>query len=115
MINRVYVAGSYSAGTAIEVLDNIRRGTRAGVELLLAGYSPFVPWIDHQFQFYLREGEVLSVEDYYRYSLAWLEVADALFVLPNSENSRGTQAEIARAKELGIPIFYKFEDGKLIE
>jgi len=48
----------------------------------------------------------LTVEDYYRYSMAWLEVADEVWVLPNSESSKGTQAEIKRAKELFIPVKY---------
>ena len=38
----------------------------------MAGYSPFCPFIDYQFQFFLREGERLDVDDYYGYSLAWL-------------------------------------------
>ena len=104
-MKRVYVAGAYSAGNVIDVLNNMRRGMRAATEVLLAGYSPFVPWFDYHFQLMLQDGETLSVEDYYRYSIAWLEVSDAMLVLPNSENSKGTQAEIERAKELGIPIF----------
>jgi hypothetical protein len=84
----------------------MRRGMRASVEVLLAGDAPFVPWHDYHFQLMLREGESLSVEDYYRYSMAWLEVSEALLVLPNSEHSKGTQAEIKRAEELGIPVFY---------
>ena len=54
----------------------------------------------------LRDGEKLDVEAYYRYSMAWLEVSDAVFVLPNSENSKGTQAEIKRAEELNIPVYH---------
>jgi nucleoside 2-deoxyribosyltransferase len=106
----IYVAGAYSADNVISVLDNIREGTRVGVELMLAGYAPFVPWLDHQFQFYLREGEALTVDDYYEYSIAWLEKADALLVLPNSEHSKGTQREIARAIELGIPVCHTLND-----
>ncbi|KKL26448.1 hypothetical protein LCGC14_2395160, partial [marine sediment metagenome] len=40
----------------------------------------------------------------YRYSIAWLEVSDEVWVMPNSENSKGTQVEIKRAKELNIPV-----------
>ncbi len=111
-INRVYVAGAYSADNVIAVLDNMRRGMRKSTEVFLAGYSPFSPWLDYQFQLMLRDGEKLTVPDYYRYSMAWLEVADAVLVLPNSEQSKGTQAEIARAKELNIPIFYNLEELK---
>ena len=109
-MKRVYIAGAYSADSVIGVLDNMRRGMRPSVKVFLAGYAPFVPWFDFHFQLMLREGETLTVEDYYRYSMAWLEVSDAVLVLPNSEDSKGTQAEIKRARELGIPIFYSLEE-----
>lgn len=102
-VKRVYVAGKYSDSNVIGVLNNIREGIKASVEVLIAGFAPFCPWLDYQFQFF---DKTLTVEDYYRYSLAWLEVSDAILVLPNSGNSKGTQMEIVRAKELGIPIFY---------
>lgn len=100
---RIYVAGSYSSDNVIGVLNNIRRGTKYCVELLKQGHEPFCPWLDYQFQFY---DDTLTVADYYRYSMAWLEVSDCVHVLPNSENSKGTRAEIARARELGIPIIF---------
>lgn len=103
---RVYVAGSYSADNVITVLNNIHKGTKVSVELLKKGYIPFCPWLDYQFQFY---DMTLTVEDYYRYSIGWLEVSDVLLVLPNAENSRGTQNEIKRAKELNIPIVYSIK------
>lgn len=102
---RVYIAGNFSSDNVITILDNMRNGIRASVEIMLMGFSPFAPWLDYQFQLMLRNNEKLTVEDYYEYSLAWLEVSDALFVLPNSEASTGTQMEIERAKELGLPIF----------
>jgi hypothetical protein len=35
-----------------------------------------------------------------------LEKCDIVYVLPNYENSKGTIAEIKRAKELAIPVTY---------
>lgn len=109
-IKRVYIAGAYSANNVISVLDNIRIGMRAGTELFLKGYSPFVPWFDFHFQLMLREGEKISVNDYYKYSIDWLEVSDAMYVLPNSEYSEGTQKEKLKALDLKIPIFYSIEE-----
>lgn len=103
-MKRVYIAGSYSADNVITVLDNMRLGMRKSTEVLLAGYAPFCPWLDYHFQLMLRDEEKLSVSNYYAYSMAWLEASDAVLVLPNSENSKGTQAELIRARELGIPI-----------
>ena len=58
----------------------------------------------------LREKESITIEDYYQYSIAWLEVSDAILVVPGSEESKGTQKEIDRANELKIPVFYTIRD-----
>jgi len=100
---RVYVAGKYSDSNIITSLNNIHDGIKVSVEVLKLGHACFCPWLDYQFQFF---DKTLVIEDYYRYSMAWLEVSDCILVLPNSENSRGTQVEIERAKELGIPIYH---------
>lgn len=105
-IKRVYVAGAYSADNVITVLDNIREGMRLSVRVMLAGFAPFCPWLDFHFQLMLREGELLAVEDYYRYSLAWLEVSDAVVLVPGWQNSNGTRLEVERASIIGLPIFY---------
>jgi len=111
-MKRVYVAGAYSADNVLGVLNNMRRGMRLGTECLLAGFAPFVPWLDHHFQFMLRDGESLTVDDYYQYSMAWLETSDVILVVPGSEHSNGTRAEIVRANELNIPAFYHLDDLK---
>jgi hypothetical protein len=111
-MKRIYVAGSYSSTDYVEIFENMRNGMRVAVEVYLAGYAPFTPWHDHHHFFMLREGEKITLENMYTFSLAWLEASDAILVLPNSENSKGTQAEIVRAKELGIPVFYDLENLK---
>lgn len=98
---RIYVAGAYSADNVIDVLNNIQRGTKYCAKLLKDGHTPFCPWLDYQFHFY---EPTLTVEDYYRYSMAWLEVSEVVRVLPNSENSKGTMKEIERALALHIPV-----------
>lgn len=109
MTLRVYVAGAYSAPNVIGVLGNMRRGLALSFEVLKAGFAPFSPWLDYQFALI---GEV-SLEDYYRYSLSWLEASHAVLVVPEgAAESRGTQAEIKRAGELGIPVFWSLEELK---
>jgi len=107
---RVYIAGPYSADNIISCLNNMRIGMRAGLEVFLAGFSPWVPWHDFHHQLMLQGDERLTVDDYYRYSMAWLEVSDALFVLDGWATSKGTIAEINRAEELNIPVFYSMEE-----
>lgn len=110
MMKRVYVAGAYSADNVIGALNNMRRGMRKATEKFLEGWAPFCPWMDFHYQLMLRDGEELTVDDYYQYSLAWLDVSDLLYVINGWENSKGTIAEIRRAQKLNIPI--EFEDGK---
>jgi hypothetical protein len=105
-MKRVYVAGAYSANNIITVLENIRNGIKKSVEVLQLGYSPFCPWLDFQFSL----AEHITVEQYYRYSMAWLEVSDAVLVLPDYEHSKGTLTEIERAKQLNIPIVYSLNE-----
>lgn len=106
MKTRVYVAGSYSAPTLVEALDNIRRGQRKATELLLKGYVPFCPWLDYQFQLQLREDEALTKKHYQDYSMEWLRASHVMLVMPHSERSGGTQKEIEESKRLGIPVYF---------
>lgn len=107
---RVYVAGAYSASNVIDILNNMRKGMRASTEVLLAGFAPFAPWIDYHYQLQLQDGETLSVDDYYAYSMAWLEASDIVYVIPGWENSKGTIAEISKANLLNIPVVYSMEE-----
>jgi hypothetical protein len=76
----VYVGGAYSADNVIGVFGNIRRGMHLAKRVLDAG-------------------------------LAWLEKSEAMLVVQqNLEGSKGTQAEMERARGLGIPIFYELQD-----
>lgn len=107
---RIYVAGAYSSDNVIGVLNNINIGIRLSTILLLKGFSPFCPWLDFQFHLSLRENEKLNVEDYYKYSIDWLKVSDALLLVPGWENSKGTLKEIKVAKSLLIPVFETVEE-----
>lgn len=109
-MKRVYVAGAYSADNILQVLTNMRRGMKVAKDVLLAGYAPFTPWHDFHHTLMLDPGEELFVHCYHDFSLAWLEVSDAMILVPGYENSKGTAVEIARAKELGIPVFNNLEE-----
>lgn len=102
---RVYVAGRYSDPNILQVFNNMRIGMRMATQLLLLKYVPFCPFIDYHFSFMLQDGETLTVQEYYDYSMAWLMVSDVVLVLPHSETSIGTQKEIAKAKELDLPVY----------
>jgi hypothetical protein len=100
---RIYLAGKYSDDNILGCLNNIHNGIKTAAGIIKEGNEVFCPWLDYQFHFF---DKTLTKQDYQRNSMAWVEVADELWVMPDSENSGGTQREIARAKELGIPIKY---------
>lgn len=104
-MKRVYVAGPYSADNVLDVLKNIGKGEKVCAELFHLGYAPFCPWHDKSYVTD-RPYSDFTVEQFYQFSMAWLEVSDAVFVIPGWEKSKGTLMEIERAKELNIPIFY---------
>jgi hypothetical protein len=101
---RVYVAGKYSADNVLDVLKNIGRGQQACARLFAAGLAPFCPWHDKSF-ITDRPDDDFTVQQFYDYSMAWLEVSDCVLVLPGWKESTGTRAEIDRAYELDIPVF----------
>jgi len=103
-MKRIYVAGPYSAGNVLDVLRNIGRGEAVCAELFERGYAPFCPWHDKQYVTSNPNG-AYTVEQFYEYSLAWLEVSDAVLLVGDWTTSKGTLAEVARAKEIGIPVF----------
>lgn len=100
---RIYVAGAYSADNVIDLQANMRRGIALSLRVLLEGYAPFCPWLDFEFGLFAE----VTLAEYYEYSLAWLEVSDAMLVMRQGlETSHGTQAEMRFARERGIPVFY---------
>ena len=112
-MKRIYIAGAYSASNVITVLDNMRKGMRLATKVFLLGYAPFCPWLDFHFQLMLREGETLSVEDYYRYSIAYLQVSDAMLLVPGWQSSKGTKKEMEIAERKNIPIYYDINELKV--
>ena len=98
----VYVAGPYTAG---HVGENVRDAVLAGYRLRGEGVH-IVPVIPHLFHL----AHTISPRSY-DYWMSWdddlLTRCDALLRLPGY--SKGSDIEIERAKELGLPVFYRVE------
>lgn len=114
---KVYLAGAYSDNNVLGVLKNIGRGQHYAAELFKEGFAPFTPWHDKEFIIHNWQDN-FSVKQFYEYSIEWLKVSDALFVVPNHEglrsylDSKGTMAEIKFAFDYGIPVFKDIEELK---
>jgi hypothetical protein len=100
-IRRVFISGPYSEGDRIW---NMRRALDAADALLRSGCAPFVPHLDGVWEFVWHH----SYEEWMEYDRAWLEVCDAVVRLPGQ--SQGADREVARAEELGIPVFYSVSE-----
>lgn len=106
----VYVAGAMSADNILTMLENIHNGIKLGGEVLKMGYAPFVPHFDIFFKIQSGVDFDIPMQYYYDYTMEFLKRCDYVLVCPNSENSVGTNNEIKKAKELGIPVFYDIKD-----
>jgi len=111
-MKKVYVAGAMSADNILEMLQNIHDGIKLGAELLKRGYAPFVPHFDTAFKIQNGVDFDVPMQYYYDYTMEWLKVSDAVLVCPNWKNSKGTLAEIEKAKELSIPVYFNLEELK---
>lgn len=98
---RVYIAGPL---TRFDVGANVRSAVLAGIEILQAGHTPFIP---HLFHF----AHVLSPQPdatWLALDLRWLDTCHCLLRLHGY--SRGADIEMERAKHLGLPIYFSLPE-----
>jgi hypothetical protein len=105
-MKRIYIAGKLNAA-AVNYIKNCHNMIRKADEIRKLGFSVYIPCLD--FLSGIVQGDY-NYYDYFDNNLPWLECADALFVMPDSEKSTGTQIEIGIAHERGIPIFYEISN-----
>lgn len=97
---KVFISSGYSG----DVDGNVRRQMDAANVLMNLGYIPFMPLLVHfHDQVHKRE-----YSDWLKWCMAWIEDCDCVLRLPGE--SSGADAEVARAKELGIPVFFSIPD-----
>jgi hypothetical protein len=96
----VYVAGPYRATTQWGVEQNIRVAETAAMQIARFGAVPVIP---HSMYRYF-DGTIC--DDYWlAATCSLLKRCDALYLLPNWENSEGTKLELEQAEGDGIRIF----------
>ena len=105
---RVYIAGPYTASTPTGVDRNILVAREAMAALLRRGHTPFCPHaMTARFE---RDFADIGEEEYLRIDLEWLDLCDAILLLPGWETSNGTLGEIERAQMLGLKICYGLDE-----
>jgi hypothetical protein len=97
----IYVASPYTKG---DVAINVRRNIEAADRLALAGFTPFCPLLTHFWHLLIPH----EYEFWCAYDMVWLERCDAIVRLAGE--SSGADAEVKRAVELGLPVFYSVEE-----
>lgn len=100
---KVYVAGPYRNPSRRVINRNIMYARDVGLAAIRKGWNALIP---HANTGHL---DMLAPDIGDRFWLAstmdWMRVCDAVVLVEGWENSIGTQAEIAEAKRLGIPVF----------
>ena len=105
-INRIYIAGALNA-MAVEYIKNLHKMFSLANMIREAGFSVYIPGLDLLMGIQFGNWEY---EDYFQNSQPWLDASDSVYVVPGWEKSKGTNNEIKRAKEKGIPVFYNVSD-----
>ena len=96
-----YVAGPYRAEHAWQIDLNIDKAKLFAMSIWSAGHVALCPHLNSP-----HFDGLASAEAFIEGTLELMRRCDAVFVLPSSEDSEGTQGEIQEAKRLGIPLFF---------
>lgn len=98
---RVYVSGPYTKGDQV---INVRNAVLASDRLFTDGYFPYCPHLTHLWHTIAPR----PWQDWMNLDLEWIAACDCLLRLPGE--SKGADMEIAKAIELGIPVYYSIEE-----
>lgn len=101
----IYVAGPFRGPNHWAIENNIRRAEELSLEVWRLGAAAICPHLNtHHYQGVLPDYTWLYGD------LEILRRCDAMLVVPNWHNSKGTQGEIHFAENLGLPVFYSIGD-----
>jgi hypothetical protein len=112
-VNRIYIAGPYSATEVAVRINNVQMALHAARSLIDKGWAPFVPHLSHYADDYYRAiRKPLEYEGYIWWDNSFLDVCDALYYLGSSP---GADAELARAITMGLPTYRRMSEVPTIE
>jgi len=97
----VYLASPYTLGDPVL---NVRAQIEAAEELVNLGYLPHVPLLSHLWHI----ASPHPYEYWMEIGLEWVRHCDILLRLPGE--SKGADAEVTLARELGIPVIFGLDE-----
>jgi hypothetical protein len=110
----IYVSGPYSSDTEEGRLANTINAIQAGIGVMQKGHYSLIPHLSHFTDRYARD--IMRVnftwEQWMAQDLAFLEKCDAILYLASS---KGADIELAKAKELGLQVFYSLDEVPSVE
>lgn len=95
----VYISGPISQG---DPFVNVRLAIQAGERLRKHGFVPIIPHLGALWS--MTADTDATYDDWIRYDLELLSRCDLLLRIPGP--SKGADTEVARAGELGIPVYF---------
>lgn len=112
---KIYIAYRYSADNVLDVLGNIGRATKVGLEVAKLGHFPYIPHLDCLVAIMDgsgMDGRTLPKKYYYESSMAFLKVCDALYIIDEEDigKSNGVTAEYEYCITHGLPIIRNLEE-----
>jgi len=102
----IYIAGALNAD-AVNYLHNVSKMMETAQLVKEAGFSILVPALDLLMG--IKFG-YKSYENYFDNNLVWVRKADALFLTPGWEKSKGTKREVEHAIANKVPVFERLDE-----
>jgi hypothetical protein len=105
----VYTAGPMSARTRAGWWKNVEAGKAVGVELLNLGIAVVCPHLSAHYDTVDRYRDI-DWTAFLQSDLAVVRRADAVFLLPGWQDSKGASVEARVARRNGIPTFESIDE-----
>jgi hypothetical protein len=98
----VYVIGAYSKNDSGDIQEHIKQAEFVSIRLLRAGYHVFTPHKNTaNYEWY--EDDFITYRTWIEMDLNILSRCDAIFIMDNAKDSKGSQIEIEFAQSMKIP------------
>jgi len=105
----IYVAGKYTGKTYSEIEDNIRKSEVASLKLIRKGWAIFTPH-KNTAHYEIYETEDLTYHTWIKIDDEILRRCDAIFMMKDYVQSKGSLRELDLAKQLKLDIYFE-DDG----